>query len=162
MSTRQVLTPFKPADHRHSRCLSDALAKAESSCARRGLRLTPLRRRVLELVWSSHEPVKAYDILETLGAGARRAAPPTVYRALDFLKAQGLVHRIESLNAYVGCGEPGHGHTQFLICMHCGAVAELDDRDIGGLIASKAARLGFRADHQTIEIQGLCRTCSKA
>ncbi len=162
MPGNQVVTPFRSPDHAHADCLQSALARAESDCTRRGLRLTRIRRRVLELVWSSHEPVKAYDILDILRDELKGAAPPTVYRALDFLQDKGFVHRIESLNAYVGCSEPGHNRmAQFLICLGCGEVAELDDADIGRLIANKAARLGFRSTRQTIEVQGLCAGCSR-
>ncbi|MFQ5660167.1 MAG: Fur family transcriptional regulator [Gammaproteobacteria bacterium] len=160
MTDSNILSPFKEHHHSHSQCLGMALAKAETTCAERGLRLTRLRHRVLELVWGSHEPVKAYDILEHLQREKKRAAPPTVYRALDFLQAEGFVHKIESLNAYVGCGEPGHSNTgQFLICRVCGEVAEIDDNDIVGLIASKAQQLGFVIENQTIEIDGLCAEC---
>jgi Fur family zinc uptake transcriptional regulator len=163
MKSNQIVTPFKRPDHQHSRCLESVLAKVEASCAGRGLRLTNLRRRVLELVWRGHEPVKAYELLEVLRAEKKGAAPPTVYRALDFLRQEGFVHRIESLNAYVGCGEPGHNNTaQFLICHQCGTVAELDDADIQDLISDKAGGLGFRIRHQTIEVQGLCTACSQA
>ena len=112
-----VLREFKGRRHRHSECVSDALAAAEQHCREKGNRLTPLRRRVLELVWTNHEPVKAYDVLSDLQADRARAAPPTVYRALDFLQEVGLVHRIESLNAFVGCGDPHRKHLgQFFIC----------------------------------------------
>lgn len=138
------------------------MARAKADCARQGLRLTAVRQRVLELVWGSHKPVKAYDILDVLRNEQKGAAPPTVYRALDFLQQHGFVHRIESLNAYVGCGAPGHNNTaQFLICHQCRMVAELDDTDIGSLIADKADRLGFSIRHQTIEVQGLCMQCSR-
>jgi Fur family transcriptional regulator, zinc uptake regulator len=160
MHTHQIVSPFRDADHHHADCMDTALGKAEDSCLRRGLRLTAIRRRVLELVWTKHEPVKAYDLLEALKQEKKGAAPPTVYRALEFLQQQGFVHRIESLNAYVGCGEPGHQTTaQFLICHVCGVVAELEDREIGNLIASKAHQLGFTSKHQTIEVHGLCTTC---
>jgi Fur family zinc uptake transcriptional regulator len=159
-TAQSVLKPFEGAAHSHQRCVSDALAAAEQACARRGQRLTELRRRVLELVWGSHEPVKAYDVLERLRTNDRRAAPPTVYRALDFLMTYGLVHRIESLNAYVGCGAPDREHGgQFLICQRCGAVAEMDDKDIRNMLRSRAAALGFSVTHQTIELQGLCEAC---
>ena len=116
---KQPKTPrkFPLGKHQHASCISDALRAAEKTCKERGLRLTPIRRRVLELVWASHEPVKAYDILDILRSERDSAAPPTVYRALEFLLGEGLVHKIESLNAYVGCGEPGHADAgQFLIC----------------------------------------------
>jgi len=161
MSNNQIVTPFKAPDHLHSHCLESALSKAESGCARKGVRLTDIRRRVLELVWDKHEPVKAYDILEILQGEMKRAVPPTVYRALDFLQQEGYVHKIKSLNAYIGCGEPGHNNTaQFLICSECGVVAEMDDPEIGGMIEAKANQLGFSIKHQTIEVQGLCAACS--
>lgn len=160
MERKQILAPFKGANHAHAHCLKSALTKAELVCQSRGLRLTQLRRRVLELVWGSHEPVKAYDILEDLGTKHKRAAPPTVYRALEFLQEEGFVHKIESMNAYVGCGEPGHSSaSQFLICQQCGEVAELDDDEILGIIAKKAKSLGFHIDNQTVELKGLCNAC---
>lgn len=163
MVRQSVLSPFPESSHAHSRCLKVAVGKAELACRMRGVRLTRLRRRVLELVWRSHEPVKAYDLLERLRAERRGAAPPTVYRALDFLRAEGFVHKIESLNAYVGCGEPGHpGAGQFLICRRCGEVAEIDDSDIAALIANRARQLGFASERQTIEVGGLCGDCGAA
>lgn len=162
MSINQIVTPFSHAGHQHEYCLESALAKVEESCNQRGLRLTAIRRRVLELVWENHEPVKAYEILEILKTEKKGAAPPTVYRALDFLQQAGFVHKVESLNAYIGCGEPGHDITaQFLICIACGAAAEMDDNDIQELINVKARRLGFKSQHQTIEIQGLCSKCNQ-
>lgn len=156
-----MLTPFNHPGHPHGLCLTAAIRKAETACARRGTRLTALRRRVLELVWRSHEPVRAYELLEVLRGEKKGAAPPTVYRALDFLQAEGFVHRIESMNAYVGCGEPGHDNTaQFLICRKCGTVAEMDDAEIGKLIAAKAGSLGFTIKRQTIEVEGLCTSCN--
>jgi zinc transport system ATP-binding protein len=105
-----------------------ALAEADALCTRQGLRLTALRRRVLELVWQSHKPLGAYDILAVLSEqDGRRAAPPTVYRALDFLLENGLVHRIASLNAFIGCSHPEHAHQgQFLICRECHVAIELE------------------------------------
>ncbi len=160
MKATRVLREFKGPRHAHARCVAEALAVAESTCRARGHRLTALRRRVLELVWASHGPVKAYDLLDALRAERAGAAPPTVYRALEFLRGQGLVHRIESLNAYVGCGEPVQAHRgQFLICQDCGTVAEIDDDELTTLIAGKARDLGFEVDGETIEIAGLCCQC---
>lgn len=160
MASRQVLSPFPGSNHSHAHCRAEALARAERACTARGARLTVIRRRVLELVWGSHQPVKAYEILDSLGTGRRRAAPPTVYRALNFLRREGLVHRIESLNAYIGCGAPGHlNAVQFMICRHCGAAAELSDAGVTGRLARRAQDLGFEMDTQTIEIHGLCADC---
>lgn len=160
MSDDSVLIPFTKARHSHSRCVNEAIALAETVCAERGLRLTKLRRRVLELVWGSHEPVKAYDLLDKLRDEHQAAAPPTVYRALDFLLQEGLIHRIESLNAYLGCGKPSEQHSgQFLICLECGHVAELDDHTVSSVLADKASTLGFSVEHAIIELAGRCQSC---
>lgn len=150
--------------HDHSRCVSSALDTAEKVCARDGARLTALRKRVLELVWQSHKPLGAYDILDTLSReDGRRAAPPTVYRALDFLLDQGLVHRIASLNAFMGCNSPSHPHQgQFLICRNCRVAVELDQPDIALAIHDSAAAQDFQVEGQTVEITGLCAACKAA
>lgn len=154
--------PFPTPEHDHGDCVEQALVTAEKICRERGLRLTRIRRRVLELVWNSHKPVGAYDILDVLGREGQRSAPPTVYRALDFLIDADLVHRLDSLNAYVGCSHPHSSHTgQFLICRDCRSVAELDDKDISALVDRKANELGFSAVRQMLEIQGLCPECQQ-
>src|ERR1700748_1079930 len=128
---------FPAPGHDHGRCAAHALAAAETLCRERGARLTAVRRKVLALVWQSHAPVGAYDLLARLNKGGGRVAPIAVYRALDFLMAQGLVHRIASLNAYIGCAhvdpkraglkQKSHDHAaQFLICKDCGSAAELE------------------------------------
>ena len=160
MKQPKTTKKFPLGKHQHASCISDALRAAEKTCKERGLRLTPIRRRVLELVWASHEPVKAYDILDILRSERDSAAPPTVYRALEFLLGEGLVHKIESLNAYVGCGEPGHADAgQFLICAECGEVAELDDLELAKLIQQKAQQMGFAIEEQVVEIKGSCAEC---
>ena len=154
---------FPAASHNHGRCVADALQTAEALCRERGLRFTALRKRVLELVWNSHKPVGAYDILDQLNRAGKKAAPPTVYRTLEFLIEADLVHRLDSLNAFVGCADPSRPHAgQFLICRGCRSVAELDDADINRLVAAKAAALGFTAVQQMLEIQGLCPDCRRA
>lgn len=155
---------FPAPGHDHGRCVAKALAAADALCGARGARLTALRRQVLELIWSNHEPIGAYGILDGLGAGGRRVTPMTVYRALDFLTEQGLVHRLASKNAFVGCDHPkGDGHDgQFLICTACGRVAEIHDREIGRAIVEGAARSGFRVASPVVEIEGLCAGCRAA
>lgn len=151
---------FPANEHDHDGCVEQALKNAEQVCRNRGLRFTAQRRRVLELVWSSHKPVGAYDILDSLNRDGKNAAPPTVYRALEFLIEADLVHRLDSLNAFVGCPDPSNPHTgQFLICRSCHSVAELGDLEISKLIESSAAVRGFTATHQTLEIQGVCQCC---
>jgi len=112
-------------------------------------------------VWQSHKPLGAYDILGVLSEqDGRRAAPPTVYRALDFLLENGLVHRISSLNAFVGCNHPEHAHQgQFLICRECHAAIELEQKSISDAIIKSSADVGFQVEGQTVEVVGLCSGC---
>ena len=156
--------PLASRPHDHSHCVSHALTEAETICERQGLRLTALRKRVLELVWQSHKPLGAYDILGVLSeADGRRAAPPTVYRALDFLLEHGLVHRIASLNAFIGCNHPQHAHQgQFLICRNCHAAIELQQPAISQAIIAEAAGVGFAVEGQMVEVVGLCAGCREA
>ncbi|MDH3915523.1 MAG: transcriptional repressor [Chromatiales bacterium] len=151
---------FRHRDHDHATCVSEALEDADRYCAQRGLRLTRIRRRVLEIIWQGHEPVKAYDILDQLNQSGKRSAPPTVYRALDFLLEASLVHRIDSLNAFVGCPLASGEHSaQLLVCTGCETVAEIDDPAIRGILDQTAARHGFVVEPQTVEITGLCPRC---
>ena len=150
-------------DHDHAKCVADALAAARELCAKRGERFTELRGRVLELVWDSHRPIGAYAILERLKADGRSAAPPTVYRALEFLMGAGLVHRIESLNAFVGCAHPGESHaTQFLICKSCGTALELDEPAVGAALSHAADKRGFKVETRVVELSGACAACARA
>lgn len=152
---------FSHTHHDHQACVTDALDRAERRCADRGLRLTAIRRRVLELVWENHQPTKAYDLLDRINAERGQAAPPTVYRALDFLLDAGLVHKIESQNAFVGC-DTDHEQNQpkFLICRSCSRAAEIQSSAIDEVIASEACDAGFVVDHQIIEVDGLCADCA--
>lgn len=150
--------------HDHTSCVAEAVAAAEALAAGSAVRLTPLRRRVLELVCESHRPVGAYDLLARLG-GERKAmaAPPTVYRALDFLMEQGLIHRINSLNAYVACFGPHRPHDAcLLICESCRTVEESEAASVRRAIDKRADEAGFRVRQRTVEITGLCRACAVA
>jgi len=154
---------LSPPNHDHTRCVEDALVAAEAVCARRGARLTPTRKRVLELIWHNHKPVGAYDLLHALQQERRGAAPPTVYRALEFLQEQGLIHRIEFLNAYMGCDDPENPHVgHFLVCRVCGNAIELTDERIEDTISESARSLGFAAEQSMVEIKGVCADCQKA
>lgn len=150
-----------------------SLERAEALCQKRGVQLTPLRREVLRLVLEADAPIGAYALLDQLKESRARAAPPTVYRALDFLLEQGLIHRLERLNAFMGCAEAleGHGHHhdhahdhphQFLICRGCGTTREISDHAVAEAIATAAARGGFSAARATVEIEGLCAQCGEA
>lgn len=151
---------FPGSGHDHEICIGGALDRAAAVCSGKGARLTELRRRVLELIWSGHRPLGAYDILSTLRRERRSAEATTVYRTLDFLLEQGLIHRIESLNAFFGCRLPETPHdSQFLICRSCGSTAEVIDSRIDDAIRDSALQAGFQAGHRTIEVEGLCPQC---
>ncbi len=140
------------------------LDRAAEACARAGGRLTEIRRRVLGLILASPEPVGAYALLDRLKAEKGNATPVTVYRALGFLQEHGLVHKVERLNAFIGCTEEGeHAHrghaVQFLICRVCGTVVEMEDAGIAAAIAHAAARAGFSPSRATVEVEGRCAAC---
>jgi Fur family zinc uptake transcriptional regulator len=135
----------------------------EKACEERGLRLTPLRAQVLGLIAAAGKPVKAYDLLDSMKTQNGSSAPPTVYRALDFLLEQGFIHRLASVNAFVGCHHPQARHSvPFLICDNCQAAIELEDERIPQLLDVQAKSLGFVPRAQTLEVHGLCANCSEA
>ena len=146
--------------HNHRECVSRALKSAEQICKDRDLQLTAIRRRVLELIWERHAPIGAYDILGALKKGEGALAPPTVYRALEFLLAAGLIHRIDALNAFIGCESPGDAHSGLLlVCSQCNRVVEVDDPSFARLLTKKAKDSGFAAQASTLEIKGVCDDC---
>lgn len=161
MTEETALSQFPSPRHNHRRCIADAMADAEKHCRTHGLRLTPIRRRVLELIWQDHVPIKAYDLLSLLQQEGHKAAPPTVYRALDFLIDAGVVHRLDTLNAFVGCVDPATDHSgQFFICTQCQMVAEIRSTSIGQAIEKEAVKVGFRVRSRPMEIPGLCPRCA--
>ncbi|HEB96291.1 MAG TPA: transcriptional repressor [Sedimenticola thiotaurini] len=138
-----------------------ALVRAEQLCRSRGARLTVQRRRVLEILCRSRRPLGAYEILDRLQQDTAGARPTTVYRALAFLQEQGLVHRIESLNAFLGCLHPEHPHLgQFLICRRCGRVQELEDAGVERDLGRMARASGFQPDLRVVELLGRCSDCT--
>lgn len=142
--------------------LQTTLACAERLCRERGVRLTPQRKQVLQLITESDKPLGAYDLLERMRNDTRRPAPPTVYRALDFLLEQGLIHRIESLHAFVGCPHPEHPHAgQFLVCTGCGQVDEVCEGHLGRELEQEVRRAGFCPKRPVVELLGLCADCNK-
>jgi Fur family zinc uptake transcriptional regulator len=143
---------------RHTACVKKALNHAEDVCQQAGGRLTKTRRQVLELIWRTHQPRKAYDVLKELAEVDSAAKPPTVYRALDFLQDMGLVHKVECLDAYVGCNG-NHAH-QYLICRKCGTVTDIQDAGLSQAVARKAQDKKFQVEQTVIEIKGICERCS--
>ena len=162
MSKKGNKITFINQDHDHNLCRGKAVGQAELICNKRGVRLTSIRKRVLELVWDGHKPLGAYNILDILQKERSGAAPPTVYRALDFLLKHGLIHKLESINAFVGCTDPDTPHrAQFLICTNCGTTAELNDFLIDKAIDDRAKDIGFSVLSRTIEVRGTCPQCPK-
>ncbi len=157
--TENVISPFH-GDHDHSHCQSQAMESALQQCKEQGLKLTTIRQQVLEIIWASHNPIGAYDVLQKLQEAGHKPAPPTAYRALDFLVAAKLVHRVESLNAYIGCPSPGASHQcQFYICTQCGHIAELNSLEVTAALKNGAQELGFKSVQPVIEIHGICSNC---
>ena len=152
---------FLDPHHDHTHCTADLIARAERTCERRGSKLTGQRREILSSVAQSHSAVGAYDIIERMAEHGPRPAPITVYRALDFLLAHGLVHKIESRNAFVACSHSHEGQpAALLICESCGTVAELDAPEIFKLVGEKAKAQKFTPAHTLIEMSGTCGPCA--
>lgn len=140
------------------------VAEVERLCGQRGLRLTPLRANALRLIADAQRPLKAYELLDQMKATHEAAAPPTVYRALDFLLEHGFIHKLSSINAYVGCHHPGSAQhaVPFLICDGCQSATELEDERIVELLDARARATGFVPQAQTLEVHGLCAACAAA
>ncbi len=155
--------PAFVAGHNHNHCIEQALAQAVALCKQRNSRLTPSRRRVLELIWQSHQPLGAYQLLAQLAEEGFNSAPPTVYRALEFLLEHGLIHRLASLNAYTGCSGPGTQHSgYFLICHRCNRVQELASPSLKEAVRQHAGQADFLLESEIIELSGCCSQCLKA
>ena len=140
-----------------------ALERAKVICQRWGKRLTPVRQSVLELLHSQRAPLKAYDILKRLQREGYPAHPPTAYRALEFLLRERLIHRLNSLNAYVACAHPQTSHSEcyFLVCSSCGKCQESCSGNLKKAIRKMAKGSDFRVLVSSLEIQGLCSVCAK-
>lgn len=147
--------------HDHRRCVEKALAVAESRCERRSLRLTPVRRRTLEILLHEHRALGAYEVLERLREAGFGSHPPLAYRALDFLVVNGFVHRVERLNAFVACAHPGASHTPaFMICRRCDLVVEAVATPTRGTLGQAARAVGFRIERTVVEAEGVCPDCA--
>ena len=165
MLEKPPMTPTKPAfpapDHDHNRCAAEAISHAEAVCRERAQKFTPIRRQVLQALLSSHRPLGAYEVIDELAKSMPRPAPITVYRALDFLMANGLVHRIESRNAFIACinNHASGSLVVFLICERCGAVGEAPARAVAEALRVAANAAAFVPKTPVIEITGVCAHC---
>lgn len=146
--------------HNHSECIRLGLDTAEAYCQSRGLQFTPIRRRVLEILLAEHNARGAYEILDRLREEGFGSQPPVVYRALDFLVANGFVHKIEHLNAFIACAERASNHNPvFLICRSCDSIVETQTDLVKGVMGRMVKSVGFRAERSVVEVEGLCVSC---
>lgn len=151
------------AQHDHAHCAADMLARAEALAAERGARLTPVRRRALQILLEAHRAVGAYEVLDRLSAEGFGKQPPVAYRALEFLVDHGFAHRVRRLNAFAACMHPGEAHSPlFLICRACNAVAEAPAGPVRAALDDAAAAADFTVERATVEALGLCAACRAA
>ena len=149
------------AKHNHASCIKDGMKTVDAHCAQSGLQLTPVRRRVLEILLEKHRALGAYEILDILRSEQLGSQPPVVYRALDFLTANGFVHKIERLNAFVACAHPHGTHAPaFFICLNCDSVAEAHTENAD--LSAIALEAGFKIERTVVEAEGLCPKCQAA
>ncbi len=148
--------------HDHDSCVESGLSNAEAQCSAEGLRLTPVRRKVLEMLLQEHRALGAYAILDRLREAGFGSQPPVAYRALDFLVENGFVHKIERLNAFVACAHPGAAHSPaFMICRKCDAVAETQSTSAKGALGAAARAVGFEIERTVVEAEGICPDCTE-
>lgn len=158
---KTAAAPFLPHEHNHGLCIERALSRARAVCEERGVRFTELRERVFREIASSHKPLGAYDIIDRLAVDSKRLAPISVYRIIEVLEAAGLVHRLESKNAYFAC-HSDHDHAAaslVLLCVACGRVAETDAPGARDAIACVTQNSNFQVADAVLEIKGRCGDC---
>ena len=157
-----VTPPVGFAHHDHTTCVVDGLSAAEARCFNEGLRFTPVRRKVLEILLQEHRALGAYVILDRLRDEGFGSQPPVAYRALDFLVTNGLAHKIERLNAFIACAHPHEPHAPaFMICRLCEAVAEAQSSPARGALGAAARATGFRIERTVVEAEGVCPSCAE-
>jgi Fur family zinc uptake transcriptional regulator len=147
---------------RKAKSISSQLDAAAKACVARNTQLTDLRRTVLGLILEAEKPLTAYQLLDKLRPTRKSAAPPTIYRALEFLIENKLIHKVERLNAFIPCSETDHPHThavQFLICRGCSKVQEMEDRAASRALEAAARRQGFHPTVAIVELEGTCAEC---
>ncbi len=161
ISSVSDIAPLGFSRHNHVECMSDAMIAAEAHCESSGLRFTPVRRKVLEILLQEHRALGAYAILDRLREDGFGSQPPIAYRALDFLVENGFAHKIERLNAFIACAKPGESHSPaFMICRSCDAVAEAQSTPERGALGTAAKATGFHIEKTVVEAEGLCPACA--
>lgn len=160
---RNSSNPVGFAKHDHVRCIADALSAADARCEEQGLNMTPVRRKVLELLLTEHRALGAYAILDLLREAGFKSQPPVAYRALDFLTENDFAHKIERLNAFVACSHPSENHSPaFMICRVCQTVAEAESLLEEGTLGAAADATGFQIERTVVEAEGVCPDCVEA
>ena len=150
------------APHNHGECVTSALKLAEAHCRENGLRFTPVRRKALEVLLEEHRALGAYDVLQRLGEAGFGSQPPVAYRALDFLVAHGLAHKVERLNAFIACTHTDKAHAPvFMICRKCEAVSESTSIPSEAAFGALAERSGFQIERTILEAEGVCHDCAE-
>lgn len=162
LSQKTGSTPLGFARHDHANCVKSGLSAADARCTSEGLRLTAVRRKVLEILLHEHRAIGAYAILDRLREDGFGSQPPVAYRALDFLVANGLAHKIERLNAFIACAHPDEAHAPaFMICRLCDAVAEAQSSPARGALGEAARATGFVIERTVVEAEGVCPACAE-
>jgi Fur family zinc uptake transcriptional regulator len=149
---------------RSSAKIEQRLDDAAAACERRGTQFTAQRRAIFGLILQANKPVTAYELLDQMRPTHKAATPATIYRALEFLLANDLIHKVESLSAFVPCIDADHHDhaAQFYICRQCGAVAERDDHAVVHALEAAARSIGFQPETIIVEVTGLCAKCAAA
>ncbi|MGE4128837.1 MAG: Fur family transcriptional regulator [Hyphomicrobiaceae bacterium] len=145
--------------------VSDTVDRARSIFSERNLRFTELREHVFTEIASTNGAIGAYDILERLSNKGMRLAPISVYRSIDALIDAGVIHRLESKNAYFACRRHEHatkGRPVFLACERCGGVSEVAAQPVFDLINDTAREVGFEPKVKFVEVSGICAQCRDA
>jgi Fur family zinc uptake transcriptional regulator len=146
----------------HNDELIHLLERADALCRKRGVRLTNQRKTVLRLLSVSDKPLSAYELLDRMRSVVKNPTPPVVYRALEFLLQQGLIHKLETQHSYISCVHPEHPHSsQFLICDNCGQVIEIEDASMSRNLQAISQSMGFHAKRPVVELLGTCKQCNK-
>jgi len=154
-------SPFPPQDHDHGACVAGALGRAKQRCQEKGIKWTALREQVFQHVTASHRPISAYDLIESLAKEGKRLAPVSVYRILDVLREAGVVHRLESRNAFFACMTGHFGERQMVafVCRECECVSEMEAPEAFRAIGEVSAEAGFNTLAIMVEVNGICAEC---
>ena len=147
-------------NHDHRKCSKKVIQNAEETCLKFSLNFTPIRKKVLEIISSNHKPSRAYDLLEKLRDDGFCDKPPTIYRALDFLIENKIVHKLNTINAYVACfDEESEEISCFLICEMCQEIEEFHNKNLNKVLTNIGKKRGIEIKNLNLEIGFKCQEC---